>query len=158
MGNSGYHCGNFDLDGFMTDSSIYPIEWKLGMFFIATGFTVSSCAVVLSVLSGCRQSVFGKSIHSATGSCQVFAGILVLFCLFLHPLGWGSERVVTLCGPDAEAFYYSDCQIGLAMYSAILSVFLCFFCAYLSLLAESGNLRSVVKRRVEQGEKLVCVP
>lgn len=153
-----FHCGSFDLDGFATDSSIYPTEWKATMFFLSAALVLAGMTVAFSLMSCCRQSVFGKSIHSVTGSAQALAGILVLIALFLHPLGWGAHRVKRLCGPDAESFYFSDCQIGLAMFSAMLSVLLSFCCAFLSLKAESSNLRSRVRRRVEQGEKLVCVP
>lgn len=106
----------------------------------------------------CRQSLFGKSIHSLTGCGQAVVGILVLIALFLHPLGWGAKRVKRLCGPEAESFYYGECSLGLAMISAVATVFLSFCCAFLSLKAESSNLRSRVRRRVEHGEKLVCIP
>lgn len=153
-----FHCGSFDLDGFATDSNIYPTEWKAAMFFLSAGLMLTAVTVALSLMSCCRQSLYGKSIHSVTGSAQALAGILVLIPLFLHPLGWNAKRVKRLCGPDAESFYFADCQIGLAMIAAIVAVFLSFCCAFLSLKAESSNLRSRVRRRVEQGEKLVCVP
>lgn len=101
-----------------------------------------------------------------------------MIALFLHPLGWGAKRVMALCGPDAEAFFPAACSIGCrlvspiflqlntscssstgwAFYSAIAGVVLCFLCAGISMKAESSNMRSKVKRRVEDGERLVCVP
>lgn len=35
-----------------------------------------------------------------------------MIAIFLHPLGWGAQRVIKLCGHDAEAFYPAECQIG----------------------------------------------
>lgn len=156
--NAIFHCGSFDLDGFATDSNIYPTEWKAAMFFVSAALILTGITVAFSLMSCCRQSIFGKSIHSVTGSGQALAGILVLIAIFLHPLGWGANRVKRLCGPDAESFYFADCQIGLAMIAAILAVFLSFCCSMCSLKAEASNLNSRIRRRIEQGEKLVCVP
>ena len=134
-----FQCGNFDLDGFATDSEIYPTAWKVTMFFISLGFVLLTLTVVCTLLSCCRQSVFGKSIHNMTACVQVIAGnvyslivnalelernvfflfffffllgISVMMSLFLHPLGWGASRVQLLCGPDAEPFYAANCSIG----------------------------------------------
>lgn len=156
--NGNFHCGSFDLDSFATDPIIYPTEWKAAMLFLSLALTLSSLTVSFSLLSCCRQSLFGKSIHSLTGCGQAVVGILVLIALFLHPLGWGAKRVKRLCGPEVESFYYGECSIGLAMISAIAAVLLSFCCAFLSLKAEASNLRSRVRRRVEHGEKLVCIP
>lgn len=158
MAKSGYHCGPFDIDGFATDSTIYPTEWKAAMFFISLGFFIIALTVVLTLITCCKQSLLGKSIHTITGSAQVIAGICVMFALFLHPLGWGTKRVKTLCSHEAEAFYPAECQIGWALYSAIAGVLLCFLCGSISLKAESANMRSKVRRRVEEGDLLVCVP
>lgn len=43
------------------------------------------------------------------------------------------------------------------MYCAIISVVLCFVCATISVKAESANMRSHIKRRIEGGERLVFV-
>lgn len=153
-----FHCGSFDLDGLATDSAIYPVEWKAAMIFLSAALMLSTGAVSLSLLSCCRQSLFSKSIHAITGSLQAFVGILVLVAVFLHPLGWQSHRVKRICGPDAEAYFPADCRPGWAMYSGIGAVVLSFCCAFTSLKAEKSNLRSHVRRRVEQGEKLVCIP
>lgn len=154
----GFHCGSFDLDGLATDSSIYPTEWKAAMIFLSLALMLAGFTVSFSLMSCCRQSLFGKSIHAVTGSGQALVGVLVLMAVFLHPLGWGADRVKRLCGPDAEPFSPADCNIGLAMMSAIAAVLLSFCCAFLSLKAEASNLRSRVRRRVEHGEKLVCLP
>lgn len=153
-----FHCGSFDLDGLYTDSSIYPTEWKAAMVFLFSALLLACGTVAFSLMSCCRQSLLGKSIHAVTGAAQAVVGILVLLAVFLHPLGWGSNRVKRLCGPDAESFAPADCTLGLSTFSAILAVILSYSCAFLSLKAERSNLRSRVRRRVEHGEKLVCIP
>ncbi|XP_013119103.1 LHFPL tetraspan subfamily member 2a protein [Stomoxys calcitrans] len=156
--HSQYHCGAFDLDGFATDSEIYPSTWKAAMFFISLGFVILTLTVLCTLISCCRQSMFGKSIHNMTACAQVTAGISVMLSLFLHPLGWSATRVQLLCGADAEPFYAAGCSLGISFYSAIAGVVLCFVCAGISLKAESSNMRSRVKRRVEEGDRLVCIP
>ncbi|KAH8254293.1 hypothetical protein KR032_009415 [Drosophila birchii] len=158
MQEGGFHCGRFDLDGLATDSSVYPGEWKAAMFFVSLGFTLLSVTVLLTLLTCCRQSAFGKSIHNMTACAQVVSGISVMLALFLHPLGWRAARVQRLCGPEAEPFYPADCSIGISFYCAVIGVILTFAAAGLSLKAESSNMRSRVRRSVESGNKLVCIP
>ncbi|XP_016928670.1 LHFPL tetraspan subfamily member 2 protein [Drosophila suzukii] len=158
MQDGGFHCGRFDLDGLATDSSVYPPEWKAAMFFVSLGFSLMSLTVLLTLLTCCRQSAFGKSIHNMTACAQVVAGISVMLALFLHPMGWGAGRVQRLCGPDAEPFYPADCSIGISFYCGGIGIVLTFAAAGISLKAETSNMRSHVRRRVETGSKLVCIP
>ncbi|KAI8034119.1 hypothetical protein M5D96_013078 [Drosophila gunungcola] len=173
-----YHCGRFDLDGLATDSNVYPGEWKAAMFFASLGCSLLSVTVLLTLLTCCRQSAFGKSIHNLTACAQVVAGkslanpftpsalqlylqipaISVMLALFLHPIGWRAPRVQRLCGPDAEPFYPADCSIGISFYCGVIGVLLTFAAAGISLKAESSNMRTRVCRRVEAGSKLVCIP
>lgn len=76
MQQLGYHCGRFDLDGFATDGSVYPLEWKVAMFFMSLGLVLLSLTVAATLLTCCRQSAFGKSIHNMTACAQVLAGKL----------------------------------------------------------------------------------
>ncbi|XP_055374568.1 LHFPL tetraspan subfamily member 2a protein [Condylostylus longicornis] len=158
MERIGYHCGPFDLDGFGTDSRVYPPEWKACMFFMSMGCVILALTVLLTMVTCCRQSIFGKSIHNLTACAQVISGICVMLGVFLHPLGWGAKRVIILCGSDSEAFNPGMCTIGFSFYSAIFGIILCFICAGISLKAEASNMRAHVKRRVEEGDRLVCVP
>ncbi|EDW72415.1 uncharacterized protein Dwil_GK20913 [Drosophila willistoni] len=153
-----YHCGRFDLDGFATDSTVYPSEWKAAMFFMSLGVVLLSVTVFMTLVTCCRQSAFGKSIHNMTACAQVVAGISAMLALFLHPLGWRAERVQRLCGTDVEPFYTNDCSIGMSFYCGLIGVVLTFAAAGLSLTAESANMRQRVRRRVEEGSKLVCIP
>ncbi|XP_030558330.1 LHFPL tetraspan subfamily member 2a protein [Drosophila novamexicana] len=158
MQQLGYHCGRFDLDGFATDGSVYPLEWKVAMFFMSLGLVLLSLTVAATLLTCCRQSAFGKSIHNMTACAQVLAGIAVMLALFLHPLGWRAPRVQRLCGPEAEPFYPADCSIGISFYCGLVGILLTFAAAGISLKAESSNMRTRVRRRVESGSKLVCIP
>lgn len=158
MAQMGFRCGRFDLDGFSTDGQVYPGEWKAAMFFISLGFAILTTTVFLTLLTCCRQSVFGKSIHNITACAQVVAGISVMMTIFLHPMGWGAPRVLALCGPGAEPFYPSMCSVGISFYCAVIGSLLCFVCAGISLKAESSNMRTRVRRRVEEGDRLVCIP
>lgn len=57
--------------------------------------------------------------------------------------------------------FYNDFFVqypGWAFYCAIISVVLGFVCASISIKAESGNMNANVIRRIERGEKLLCVP
>lgn len=133
-----FNCGRFDYaDGLWTDNAIYPLPWKFSMVFMALGFIIMTITTFLTLATFCRQSIFGKSIHTITGSAQAIAGkhqayinwiffatflssflwifyiaICVLTALFLHPFGWGHDRVKKLCGKDSEPFWPSDCQLG----------------------------------------------
>lgn len=85
MHQLGYHCGRFDLDGFGTDDSVYPAEWKAAMFFMSLGFVLLSLTVAATLLTSCRQSACGKSIHNLTACAQVLAGKA-------ENWRWGEER------------------------------------------------------------------
>lgn len=44
------------------------------MFFVSLGFTLLSITVLLTLLTCCRQSACGKSIHNMTACAQVVSG------------------------------------------------------------------------------------
>ncbi|XP_039484267.1 LHFPL tetraspan subfamily member 2 protein [Drosophila santomea] len=158
MHEGGFSCGRFDLDGLATDSSVYPGEWKAAMFFVTLGMSILSVTVLLTLITCCRQSACGKSIHNMTACAQVVAGICMMLALFLHPMGWRASRIQRLCGMDAEPFYPADCSLGVSFYCGIIGLLLTFTAAGISLKAESSNMRSRVRRSVEAGTKLVCIP
>lgn len=70
-----FNCGPFDFDGLATDNSVYPLQWKFAKFFITLGFVIMTITTFLTLATCCRQSIFGKSIHTITGSAQAVAGI-----------------------------------------------------------------------------------
>lgn len=69
-----FNCGRFDLDSLATDSAIYPLPWKFAMVFMVLGFIIMTITTLLTLATFCRQSIFGKSIHTITGSAQAIAG------------------------------------------------------------------------------------
>lgn len=74
MNKAHFSCGPFDLDGLATDDHVYPLPWKFAKFFITLGFSIMTLTAVLAIVTFCRQSIFGKSIHTITGSLQAVAG------------------------------------------------------------------------------------
>lgn len=57
--------------------------------------------------------VFGNAVVDIELKFSIICpGILVMFAVFLHPIGWGAKRVVAMCGPDSESFYPAECSIG----------------------------------------------
>lgn len=83
MKGVGFHCGPFDLDGFATDSEVYPTAWKATMFFISLGFVLLTMTVLCTLMSCCRQSVCGKSIHNMIACAQVIAGEKIINCMYV---------------------------------------------------------------------------
>lgn len=70
-----FNCGRFDYaDGLWTDNAIYPLPWKFSMAFMVLGFIIMTITTFLTLATFCRQSIFGKSIHTITGSAQAIAG------------------------------------------------------------------------------------
>jgi len=157
FGKGQYNCGTFDIKGLLTENYVYPLQWKVCMIFISFGFIMMTITVFLTMVSCCRQAISGKSIHNIAGALQLIASISVLISIIFHAMGWGEDRVQRLCGPDAEAFWPGDCRIGRSLYFAAASVLLCLFCAGISRKAESGNMKTRVRRRIEEGERLVCI-
>lgn len=107
-----FSCAPFDLDGLATDDIVYPIQWKISRVFIVIGFILMTATIILTLITCCRQSIFGKSLHNLTGAAQTIAGICVLIALFMHPFGWGHLRVKRLCGDEASAFWPGECSLG----------------------------------------------
>uniref|UniRef100_A0A0A9YAI8 Lipoma HMGIC fusion partner-like 2 protein n=1 Tax=Lygus hesperus TaxID=30085 RepID=A0A0A9YAI8_LYGHE len=155
--NNHRQCGIFAMDGLATDSNVFPTLWKISLVFFALGVTIMAFTAMAAVLSCCMQSVNKKSIFTVTGSIQAFAGILYILGMVMYSSGWGSSRVIRLCGEEAHAFYLGDCSIGWSVYSAILGTILTFITACLSVSAERTTSSDKVNQHVEKGETLVCL-
>lgn len=69
-----FNCGAFDINGFLTENYVYPIQWKMTMLFLSFAFMLMTVAVCLTLITCCRQSMMGKSIHNITGAAQIIAG------------------------------------------------------------------------------------
>jgi hypothetical protein len=68
------HCGNFNMEGLATDSTVFPECWKATLFFMALGLAVMGCTVVAAILGCCVQSIGRKSIFNLAGVAQAIAG------------------------------------------------------------------------------------
>lgn len=111
-----------------------------------------------SFCSFCRISCLGKSLHNITGSLQILSGIFVMISTFLYPMGWGVERIASVC-IDISPFFPGECSLGYSFYSAIFAITIAMICGVLSLKAEKASMNPTIKRRIEQGnERLVFAP
>lgn len=81
---SHFSCGPFDLDGLATDDHVYPLPWKIAKFFITLGFVIMTLTAIFTVATFCRQSLFGKSIHTIIGSAQAVAGNLLRLYFYIN--------------------------------------------------------------------------
>lgn len=70
----GPSCTTIAVDGFSTDSEVYPNTWKASTFFIALGLTIMAVSVILAFCSFCFQSICKKSIYNIVGAIQALAG------------------------------------------------------------------------------------
>lgn len=104
-----FECATFSLT---TSTMIFPFFWKLSYLFMTLGFFLLSLTCGLTLISFCRQSVFGKSVQTVTGSLQILSGIFVMISTFLYPLGWNVEsRIANVC-LDLSPFHPGDCSLG----------------------------------------------
>ncbi|PBC29508.1 Lipoma HMGIC fusion partner [Apis cerana cerana] len=139
------HCANFNLDGFATDSSVFPGCWKASYFFLSFGLAIMAMTVLAALVGCCMQSIGRKSIFNLAGVAQVIAA------------GWGAERVQRICGSEADAFYLAECSLGWAFYSAVIGVGLTFICAVISGQAEKSTASDKVQDKMNEGKTLICL-
>lgn len=69
---------------------------------------------------------FGADCYKNDIKRLFLVGILVLIGGLFHPMGWGEERVLHLCGPDAEVFWPGDCRLGKVLHGILIANFECF--------------------------------
>lgn len=72
------HCANFNVDGFATDSNVFPGCWKASLFFLSAGLAAMSVTVIAALLGCCVQSIGRKSIFNLAGVAQAVAGNVAL--------------------------------------------------------------------------------
>ncbi|KAG8281604.1 LHFPL tetraspan subfamily member 2 protein-like [Homalodisca vitripennis] len=151
------NCAVFAMDGLATDSSVFPSFWKVSLVLFALGLVVMVLTTMAALVSCCVQSINRKSIFTLTGTVQATAGLFYILGLVLYAAGWGSARVIKLCGRDAGPFTIGDCSFGWAMYIGVIGICLTFLTACLSVCAEKTTSSDKVSRKVERGETLVCL-
>ncbi|XP_029960410.1 LHFPL tetraspan subfamily member 2a protein-like [Salarias fasciatus] len=131
--------------------------WQAAMLFLAGGTLVLGCVACISIFSLCFQSIKKKSIFNICGLLQAIAGLLLMVGLMLYPAGWGSEKVIAYCGPDASPFKPALCSLGWAFYAAIGGTLATFLCAVLSAQAEIATSSDKVQEEIEEGKSLICL-
>ncbi|KAL1131380.1 hypothetical protein AAG570_010997 [Ranatra chinensis] len=151
------NCAVFAVDGMSTDPAVFPTLWKISLVFFTLGLTIMAFTGMAAVLSCCIQSINKKSIFTITGSVQALAGLLYILGMVMYAAGWGSARVVRLCGGEAHPFYLGDCSLGWSIYSAVFGITLTLITACLSISAEKTTSSDRVTRHIEKGETLVCL-
>ncbi|XP_054263198.1 LHFPL tetraspan subfamily member 2a protein-like [Macrosteles quadrilineatus] len=151
------NCAVFAMDGLATDSGVFPSLWKLSLVLFVLGLVVMVLSTMAAIISCCVQSINRKSIFTITGTVQATAGLFYIMGLVLYAAGWGSPRVVKLCGRDAGPFTVGDCTFGWAMYTGLVGTCLTFLTACLSVCAEKTTSSDKVSRKVERGQTLVCL-
>ncbi|XP_014239695.1 LHFPL tetraspan subfamily member 2a protein [Cimex lectularius] len=151
------NCAVFAIDGLSTDSNVFPTMWKLSLVFFTLGLTVMAFTAMAALLSCCIQSVYKKSIFTVTGSVQALAGLFYVLGIVMYAAGWGSNRVIRLCGAEAQPFYLGDCSIGWSIYLAVFGILLTLLTASISVYAEKTTSSDKVCRHVEKGDTLVCL-
>ncbi|XP_066510650.1 LHFPL tetraspan subfamily member 2 protein-like [Hoplias malabaricus] len=131
--------------------------WQATTIFLGVGIFLLSIVSFLSVFSLCFQSILGKSIFNVCGLLQGIAGLFLMLGLMLYPTGFGCEKVVSYCGPEASAYKLGQCSLGWALYTAIGGTALTFICAMFSAQAEIATSSDKVQDEVDEGRTLICV-
>lgn len=131
--------------------------WQAAMLFLAAGTLVLGGVACISIFSLCFQSILKKSIFNICGLLQAIAGLLLMVGLMLYPAGWGSEKVIGYCGPEASPFKPALCSLGWAFYAAIGGTLSTFLCAVLSAQAEIATSSDKVQEEIEEGKSLICL-
>ncbi|KAL7839763.1 hypothetical protein SRHO_G00264210 [Serrasalmus rhombeus] len=131
--------------------------WQATTIFLVVGIFLLSIVGFLSVFSLCFQSILGKSIFNVCGLLQGIAGLFLMLGLMLYPAGFGCDKVVSYCGPDASAYKLGQCSLGWALYTAIGGTVLTFICAVFSAQAEIATSNDKVQDEIDEGRMLICV-
>lgn len=156
VSSGSFECATFSV--MTTSTKIFPFFWKLSYIFMFLGFATLGFTCFCTLCSCCRQSLLGKSLHTVTGSLQILSGIFIMVSISLYPIGWGVERIASVC-VDISPFYPGECSLGYSFYSSIAAVVVAMLCGMLSLKAEKANMNPSIKRRIEEGnERLVFAP
>lgn len=96
-------------------------------------------------------------LNPLVSSCALPPGLLLMVGLMLYPAGWGSEKVISYCGPEASPFRPALCSLGWAFYAAIGGTLASFLCAVLSAQAEIATSSDKVQEEIEEGKSLICL-
>lgn len=152
------NCASFiEGGGFDMPDDSFPHFWKACIFMYGVAVALLTFTVITAVLSLCVRAICKKSIFTVSGLIQSIAGLFLIIAMVLYPAGWGSARIVKLCGEDAGAYGIGDCSIGWAFYACVGGTILVFICSVLSIQAERATSSDKVEAEILDGKYLVCV-
>lgn len=80
--NGNHHCGSFAVEGFSTNSFMFPTAWKIAMVLMSAGIFISFLMCVMAVGSFCKQAIRKKSVFGVAGSGQGLAGKNIKYSKF----------------------------------------------------------------------------
>lgn len=119
---------------------------------------VTALAAALWCVSAFSPDVWITVTNASLSHGVLFpAGLLLMVGLMLYPAGWGSEKVIGYCGPEALPFRPAQCSLGWAFYAAIGGTLASFLCAVLSAQAEIATSSDKVQEEIEEGKSLICL-
>lgn len=72
--NGHKHCGNFNIEGFATPNTVFPLVWKVSLIMMMNGLGIMAVTVLVALIGCCLQSCCGKSIFDLAGVAQAMAG------------------------------------------------------------------------------------
>ncbi|XP_018904992.1 LHFPL tetraspan subfamily member 2 protein isoform X2 [Bemisia tabaci] len=137
--NNLYNCASLASEGWGNNSGVFPVSWKVSLFFFIVGLGIMCITIAMAVMSCCVQHCFKKSIFTLAGWLQNVAGVLFVLGLLIYMFGWGTKRVERLCGRDSGSFMTGECSLGWAFYTAIIGIVLTFISGCLSMAAQKAT-------------------
>lgn len=150
------HCSTF-VSSLNMPSSEFPDVWKSSIILFGAATILLSVAIIITFLSFCTRTLFGKSIFILSGLVQTIAGLFLIAGMFLYPFGWGSERVKKICGKYTSAFVIDECNLGWAAYSCIIGIALVFVSAILSIQADKSANNNKVEGEITKGKYCIFI-
>jgi len=145
----------------ITFTRIASIAWRACIVFLAIALLLLLVASLFAVISICKQLIRRKSLMNLAGILQAFAGICLIVCIILFPLGWDNSQVQRLChkqGDKAAKFEIGDCSIGISYYLALGATGAAFLCSMFSFVADKAVFSHKVQDEILEGKSLICLP
>jgi len=135
----------------------FPHAWKGGIACFTLGLAIMVFTVVLSLLTPCCRYCFCCSVFTFCGSVQMFSAVLFTLGLVAYPAGWGSRKVLDICG-TSQPFALGDCQIGGAYWMAVAGTICTALASSLTVFAYQSTKSHKTQYRRQDGDKFICVP
>ncbi|KAL9974047.1 hypothetical protein ACROYT_G020577 [Oculina patagonica] len=124
-----------DCSGSLNEfNNIYSAAWKACTVFVALAFTSTFVSVAMMLLYWlCCFESSGIGFRTSSG-LQASAGLCMLITCLIHPVGWDTPEVQSICGPEAGIYKIGDCKVNWAYWIAVICMADAFVLSYLSLM------------------------